>query len=147
MELYSEVSTGIGELIILGELDPNKVNVPQEFQGMYNVRFIGSIVIDTEIPNTEPIRFFKSPRLTIKEDVRPNIILPAKDEVFETSITGVGTFFGGDGSGLDIADTDTGDDGGSGLGTGGGASDNDIDTDRGEDDWQDAQNAKGALKG
>ena len=68
MELYSGVTSGIGKLIMLGELDPTKTNVPEEFQGMYNVRFIGNIVIDTTIPNTEPIRFFKVPRLTVKED-------------------------------------------------------------------------------
>ena len=144
MELYSGVTSGIGKLIMLGELDPTKTNVPEEFQGMYNVRFIGNIVIDTTIPNTEPIRFFKVPRLTVKEDVRPNIILPAKDDVFETILTGVGDFFGGGNSGLDVADTDDGGDGGSGLGTGGGDDDLDINTDRDENDWQDT---KGGLKG
>ena len=55
---YALVLSGIGKLIMLGELDPTKTNVLKEFQGMYNVRFIGNIVIDTTA-NTEPIRFLK----------------------------------------------------------------------------------------
>ena len=75
MELYSGVTSGVGQLIILGELDPSKNNVPAEFQGMYNVRFVGNIVIDIDIPNTDTIRFFNVPRLTVKDDIRPNLIL------------------------------------------------------------------------
>ena len=84
MELYSGVTSGVGQLIILGELDPSKNNVPAEFQGMYNVRFVGNIVIDIDIPNTEPIRFFNVPRLTVKEDIRPNLLLPQSDDDAET---------------------------------------------------------------
>ena len=132
MELYSGVTSGVGQLVILGELDPTKTNVPVEFQDTYNVRFVGNIVIDTEIPNTEPIRFFNVPRLTVKEDIRPNLILPQSDDDAETSIVGTGTFFGGSKSGLDFSLDDSDD--GVGDGNGGGDSDNDDDLD--EDDWQ-----------
>ena len=66
MELYSGVK--VGTITILGELDPNKVlfDIPIEFQNTYNVRVIGNIVIDTTIPNTRPILFYKPPRLTRK---------------------------------------------------------------------------------
>ena len=46
---------------INNELNPAKVSVPQEFQGLYNVRFIGQIMIDAEIRNVEPIKFFGVP--------------------------------------------------------------------------------------
>ena len=132
MELYSGVTSGVGQLVILGELDPTKTNVPVEFQDTYNVRFVGNIVIDTEIPNTEPIRFFNVPRLTVKEDIRPNLLLPQSDDDAETIVVGTGTFFGGSKSGLDFSLDDSDD--GVGDGNGGGDSDNDDDLD--EDDWQ-----------
>ena len=125
MEVYPGVTTGVGKLIILGELNPEKVNVPQEFQGLYNVRFIGQIMIDAEIRNTEPINFFGVPKLTVKESVRPNIIIPATEAVSLNTISGSGTFFGGEGSGLESAeDTDTG----GGLNGEGGGSETDDDT-------------------
>ena len=129
MEVYPGVTTGVGKIIILGELNPEKVNVPQEFQGLYNVRFIGQIMIDAEIRNTEPIKFFGVPKLTIKEDVRPNIIIPATEAVSFNTISGSGNFFGGDDSGLTLAsDGDTGD--GLNGGTGGGSeSDDDTNSD------------------
>ena len=132
MELYSGVTSGVGQLVILGELDPTKTNVPIEFQDTYNVRFVGNIVIDTEIPNTEPIRFFNVPRLTVKEDIRPNIILPESDDDAETSIVGTGTFFGGSKSGLDFSLEDSDD----GVGDGNGGDDSDNDDDLDEDGWE-----------
>ena len=133
MELYSGVTSGVGQLVILGELDPTKTNVPVEFQDTYNVRFVGNIVIDTEIPNTEPIRFFNVPRLTVKEDIRPNIILPESDAAAETSITGVGNFFGGTKSGLDYGVDDS--DGGVGN-PDDNDGDSDNDDDLGDDEWE-----------
>jgi len=129
MEVYPGVTTGVGKLVILGELNPAKVSVPQEFQGLYNVRFIGQIMIDAEIRNVEPIKFFGVPKLTVKESVRPNIIIPATEEVSTNTISGSGTFFGGEGSGLSFSeDGDTGDglNGGSG---GGSESDDDTNSD------------------
>jgi hypothetical protein len=120
MEVYPGVTTGVGKIIILGELNPQKVNVPEEFQGLYNVRFVGQIMIDAEIRNTEPIKFFGVPKLTVKESVRPNIIIPATEDVSFNVVSGSGNFFGGEGSGLQsIEDSDTGDglNGGSGGGT------------------------------
>ena len=133
MELYSGVTSGVGQLVILGELDPTKTNVPVEFQDTYNVRFVGNIVIDTEIPNTEPIRFFNVPRLTVKEDIRPNIILPESDEAAETTITSVGDFFGGTKSGIQFQTPDSDDGVGDDSDVGG---DTDNDDDLGEDEWE-----------
>lgn len=140
MEVYPGVTTGVGKLVILGELNPAKVSVPQEFQGLYNVRFIGQIMIDAEIRNVEPIKFFGVPKLTVKESVRPNIIIPATEEVSINVISGSGTFFGGEGSGLSFSeDGDTGDgvNGGSG---GGSESDDDTNSD-------DIDDVKGGMGG
>jgi len=139
MEVYPGVTTGVGKLIILGELNPEKVNVPKEFQGLYNVRFIGQIMIDAEIRNTEPINFFGVPKLTVKESVRPNVIIPATEAVSLNTISGSGTFFGGEGSGLESAeDTDTG----GGLNGEGGGSETDDDT-----FGDDINDVKGAMGG
>tara|TARA_Y100001937_G_C7129266_1_gene336425 strand:- start:2873 stop:3592 length:720 start_codon:yes stop_codon:yes gene_type:complete len=134
IEVYPGVSTGVGKLVILGELNPDKVNVPQEFQGLYNVRFVGQIMIDAEIRNTEPIKFFGVPKLTVKESVRPNIIIPATEEVSFNTISGSGTFFGGDNSGL--SSTDDADVGGGLNGEGGGA---ETDDDTFSDDIDDVK--------
>ena len=39
IEVYNDTAKGTGFLYVLGELDPTKIDVPQEFQGVYNVRF------------------------------------------------------------------------------------------------------------
>jgi hypothetical protein len=57
IEVYNDTAKGTGFLYVLGELDPRKVDVPQEFQGIYNVRFTAPITIDTEARNSQPIRF------------------------------------------------------------------------------------------
>ena len=55
---------------MLGELDPKKVDVPQEFQGIYNVRFTAPIIVDTEARNSQPIKFFGDPTISVTENVK-----------------------------------------------------------------------------
>ena len=72
-EVYREINVpGEAKLVILGELDPSVINVPQEFQGTYNVKFSKTINIDTfTFKNTQPILFFKKPTFTAQEIVSP----------------------------------------------------------------------------
>ena len=72
-EVYREINVpGEAKLVILGELDPSVINVPQEFQGTYNVKFSKTINIDTfTFKNTQPILFYKKPTFTAQEIVSP----------------------------------------------------------------------------
>ena len=95
------VDSGVGIITILGELDPDKVSfaIPPEFQNTYNVRVTGLIDIDTDIPNTRPILFYKPPKINVSEIVRNNLSGSTDDTSSIFSITGSGAFFGGSLSG------------------------------------------------
>ena len=71
VEVYREINVpGEAKLVILGELDPSVVNVPQQFQGRYNVKYSKVINIDTfSFKNTQPILFYKKPTFTARESV------------------------------------------------------------------------------
>ena len=70
IEVYNDTAKGTGFLYVLGELDPTKIDVPQEFQGVYNVRFTAPIIIDTEARNSQPIKFFGDPTISVTENVK-----------------------------------------------------------------------------
>ena len=71
IEVYEDdVINGIGSFTVLGELDPRKIEVPTAFQNTYNVRFSAPISINKNIKNTQPIRFYGDPRLTVSELVK-----------------------------------------------------------------------------
>jgi len=104
MEVYDDIEGGFGKIVVLGELNPQKFNVPVEYQGIYNVRFIGTISFDKFRPNTQPIEFFKQPRITVIEDVRPNFEVAVSQRT-QNSITGSGAYNPGDGTTLSIPST------------------------------------------
>jgi len=106
------VDTGVGMITILGELDPNKVpfDIPIEFQNTYNVRVTGFVDIDTDIPNTRPILFYKPPKINVSEIVRNNLSGSTDDTSSIFSITGSGAFFGGSLSGQSEPGTQAPDD-------------------------------------
>ena len=61
---------GEAELIILGELNEELIDVEPRFQGTYNVRYSKIINIDTEATiNEQPILFYKKPQVTATEFV------------------------------------------------------------------------------
>jgi len=104
MEVYDDIEGGFGKIVVLGELNPQKFNVPVEYQGIYNVRFIGTISFDKFRPNTQPIEFFKQPRITVTEDIRPNFEVAVSRQT-QNSITGSGAYNPGDGTTLSIPNT------------------------------------------
>ena len=82
---------GLGKLTILGEIDPSKVNfnIPNNFQGTYNVKFNQAINIDlSTIINTQPIRFYKNPRIEPQEIVKARIVdtpITTTERIFTSS--------------------------------------------------------------
>jgi len=95
METYSNVESGIGRLIVLAELNPDRFNVPPDYRGIYNVRFVGTIEINAQIPNTQPIEFFRRPYVNVSEIIRPNLDLSTTTETTFTSISGRASYNGG----------------------------------------------------
>jgi len=109
MQTTSNVVNGVGRLIILGELDPRVIDVPEEFQDTYNVRLTGLVDINTSLPNTENIEFFIPPRMTVAEQVKGEIELPSDVSIMFVTKAGTATMTG-DGIGFTaVADAGVGD--------------------------------------
>ena len=106
MQTTSNVVNGVGRLIILGELDPRVIDVPEEFQDTYNVRLTGLVDINTSLPNTENIEFFIPPRMTVAEQVKGEIELPSDVSIMFVTKAGTATMTG-DGIGF-TAEADAG---------------------------------------
>ena len=71
IEVYADdIINGIGSFTVLGELDPRKIEVPTSFQNTYNVRFSAPISINKNIKNTQPIRFYGDPTISVSELVK-----------------------------------------------------------------------------
>ena len=110
MQTTSNVVNGVGRLIILGELNPNVIDVPEEFQDTYNVRLTGLVDINTSLPNSENIEFFVPPRMTVAEQVKGEIELPSDVDIMFVTKTGTATMTG-DGIGFTaVADVGVGTD-------------------------------------
>ena len=80
IEVYSPPVNfgGLATLTILGEINPNVVDVPMEFQNAYNVRYQKTINVDLSTTlNTQPIRFFKNPTTEFQEVVQAKTVLSA----------------------------------------------------------------------
>jgi len=76
VEVYDTTAAGVATIIIVGELDeiptePGSYSeveeVPEEFQGVYNVRLSREVIINTAEMNIQPIKFYSSPRLIARE--------------------------------------------------------------------------------
>ena len=108
MQVTSNVVNGVGRLIVLGELNPNVIDVPEEFQDTYNVRLTGLVDINTTLPNTENIEFYIPPRMSVSEQVKGEIELPS--DVVSAIVTAEGTAtMTGDGIGFTaVADAGVG---------------------------------------
>ncbi len=93
IEVYSPPINvgGKAELIILGELDNEKINVPQEFVGRYNVKFRKTINIDVaKTINDSPILFYKKPSVTTTEIVKKRLVPRGSNTTITRIISGSG---------------------------------------------------------
>jgi hypothetical protein len=73
IEAYKETSPGPATLTILGELNPNIVNVPMSFRNTYNVRYTKDFFINTTKLNTRPILFYGQPTIAGSEIIRGQV--------------------------------------------------------------------------
>ncbi|HJO28673.1 MAG TPA: hypothetical protein QF708_04655, partial [Candidatus Poseidoniia archaeon] len=76
IEIYSDVLPGPATLYVVGELNPNEVDIPSEWQGIYNVRWTKQITINAAAVNTQPIFFYKQPKITVSEIFRGYLNVP-----------------------------------------------------------------------
>ena len=73
VHVYQDTPIGIGKITILGELknyiDENGLEqpVPEEWEGIYNVKWEKNIKINKNIPNETRVRFIKRPEIEIEE--------------------------------------------------------------------------------
>ncbi len=89
VEVYDdEVVNGVGSFTILGELNPREFDISSEFQDTYNVRFTAPVSINREIKNTQPIRFYGDPTLSVSELVKGVIEKAPTGGSSNISITG-----------------------------------------------------------
>ena len=93
VEVYSPPINvpGLATLTILGELNPDAVDVPSEFQNAYNVRYQETLNVDLSTAiNTQPIRFFKNPTTDHQEVVQAKTILaPLSESIVTATVDGI----------------------------------------------------------
>ena len=93
IEVYSPPINvaGLATLTILGEVNPNVVDVPIEFQNAYNVRYQTKINVDlSTVINTQPIRFFKNPTTEFQEIVQPKTaLIPISQSIVRNTASGI----------------------------------------------------------
>ena len=77
IEVYDDLEPGIYTLYIVGELNPNTVNVPAEWQGTYNVRWSKKISYNAMGVNTQTILFYKQPGISVSEIQKEYVISPS----------------------------------------------------------------------
>lgn len=61
--VYEDTPYGIATITIIGEAE----NVPEEWKGLFNVRWSTNVLVDPSLPNIEPIRFYNIPKIQVKE--------------------------------------------------------------------------------
>jgi hypothetical protein len=94
VHVYDDTPIGIGKITILGELksvlgeENAVVDIPQEWKGVYNVKWERQIQINKNIANETIVRFYKRPLVTISEIVKPVFSKTINDTTDTGSVNG-----------------------------------------------------------
>jgi hypothetical protein len=78
VEVYDDTPIGLGKITVLGELekyvneDGNVVDVPDEWKGVYNVKWEKEFKINKNLSNESIVRFVKRPKISITEIEKPS---------------------------------------------------------------------------
>ncbi len=73
VHVYEDTPIGIGKITILGELekwideDGFPQDIPEDWRGIYNIKWERDIKINKNIPNETRVRFLKKPQVIIEE--------------------------------------------------------------------------------
>jgi hypothetical protein len=77
VHVYPDTPIGIGKITILGELkeyineNGTRLPVPDEWKGVYNVKWERTFKINRNISNEDTVRFYRRPLVSITELVKP----------------------------------------------------------------------------
>jgi hypothetical protein len=83
--VYEDTPIGLGKITILGEAktyidaNGNTQDVPDEWKGIYNLKWERNVQINRLLSNEDKVRFYRRPQVTINEIVKPifnNIVTP-----------------------------------------------------------------------
>ena len=75
--IYEDTPIGLGKITVLGELksyfdeNDNKVDIPDDWKGVYNVKWEKQINVNRNLANESRVRFYKRPKITIEELSKP----------------------------------------------------------------------------
>ena len=108
VEIYNDTPTGLATLTILGSADSlsDGSEIPDEWKGLYNVKWERNVFIDPTLKNTEPILFrgqaveffdgdkYPLPQIEVIEKVR-GIVVPSGSGASETGFVTQSSFTGG----------------------------------------------------
>jgi len=94
--VYDDTPIGLGKITILGELknyvneNGSVVEVPEEWKGVYNVKWERTFKVNKNLSNEDIVRFYKRPLVNIDELVKP-IFTKSVNQVTdsESTVTGV----------------------------------------------------------
>ena len=93
--VYEDTPIGIGSITILGELKTyvntsgNTVDIPAEWQGIYNLKWSKSFQINRLLSNEDKVRFYKRPLVNITEIVKPIFNNVVTTLIQTGSVTGI----------------------------------------------------------
>jgi hypothetical protein len=77
VHIYDDTPIGIAKITILGELksyfdaDGNKIDIPDDWKGVYNVKWEREFKVNKSLSNESVVRFYKRPTVSISEIVKP----------------------------------------------------------------------------
>ena len=75
--IYEDTPIGLGKITILGELkdyfdeEGNKIEIPDDWKDIYNVKWEKQLNINRNLANESRVRFFKKPKISIEELSKP----------------------------------------------------------------------------
>ena len=93
IHVYPDTPIGLGKITILGELKQYVDNqgvireIPDEWKGVYNVKWEKEFKINKNLVNEDIVRFYKRPQITITELIKPifSKTIPSVTDVVEVS--------------------------------------------------------------
>ena len=92
VHIYDDTPIGLGKITILGELKnwindeddgTRTVPIPQEWEGVYNVKWEKNFKVNKNLPNEDVVRFYKRPQVSVDELVKP-IFTKSVNQVTDT---------------------------------------------------------------
>jgi hypothetical protein len=98
MHIYEDTPIGAGKITILAQLDKyidanqNVIDIPAEWRGIYNYKWERNIKINPKLPNTDYVRFYRRPKVTIDEVAKSLYTNPVSVVTTNGTISGIPIF-------------------------------------------------------